>query len=114
MNIVLLIILAVSLIAILFFSARISWRFYQATDKTNRLMLRMFAGGMVFLTVAPFLTPLAGLTPNNAPAFMSLMLLTGLIAMIALCILIARELWSMYQRARLIGAVNTMAESKEE
>lgn len=114
MNIVLLIILAASLIAILFFSSRISWRFYQATDKTNRLMLRIFTGGMAFLVIAPFFAAAAGLTPNKAPALMSLMLIVGLMTMGALCTLVGRELWSVYQRARLIMAVNTLAETNEE
>lgn len=100
---ILLIIGAIVCVAILFFSSRVTWRFYQGTDSTNRLLLRVFVVGVGFLVISSVLVA-------TRSAQVGLVTIAGLIAYGALFILIARELWGVLRRVQLIRAVNTLAE----
>lgn len=94
-------------LAMLAFFGRLSWQFYQSTDKTNRLMLRIFVGGMGFLFLVGILGGF-GLMP------FSLASLGGWIAIGAIVVLVMREMWSVLHKLRLMSAFRTLEEPDEQ
>lgn len=99
-------------VGVIIFFSRISWQFYKETDKLNRRLLGVFVGSLGFMVLVMLLA-IARILPAAAlaePGMTGLMSIAALIACGALYVLIARELWSVYQKVRLLRAVNTLAE----
>lgn len=110
---ILMVIFAALCLIILFFSGRVILPYYRSADKTNRILLRLFVGGISAMLGIGFITG-AGVVPFNKEAVLGIVSALGWFAMAALLILIARELWSVLRRIQLIRAVNTMAEPEPE
>lgn len=103
--------LVIAFLVILFFSGRVTWRFYQQADKTNRILIVLFAGGALLMGVVAGFNEIS---PLEKSMFTGVISIIAFISNGALWILIGREIWGVYQRIRLIRLVNTLEEPEEQ
>lgn len=108
--IVLSIMLSALCIAIMALSGRVTWQFYRSADKTNRILILVFVSGVMLMALVVAL----GKTLLDNPVIIGVISIVAFIANGALLILMAREMWGVYQRIRLIRLVNTLEEPEEQ
>lgn len=103
-------ILLVAFVFLIFIGGRVSWRFYQKTDDLNRRLIRLFVVGLCLIPVIGLLgvfdvLPKQGLYYVMAGA--------GIVGYGALCVLIAREIWAVFQKIRILKAFRVLEEQEE-